>query len=192
VVATLTCEGDPGTLLHGALYYALRASLIEMPPLRDRTGDIPALCRFFHGVRTGTAQPLEITAPALGALQAYRWPGNVRELESALEHAWQIGHGEPMRPGHLPPHIAEALRTGGGEVGGELESVVARWLDLQMETSPERDWRYDGFLEKIESAMLRHLLERFAGRPTHLASALGMNRATLRKKLRAAGISDGE
>lgn len=192
IVATLTCDDGPAARMSGALFYALKALMIEMPPLRERTGDIPALCRFFHGMRTGNERPLEITAPALGALQAYDWPGNVRELQHALEHAWEMGHGEPMRPGHLPPHIAEALRTSGVAVGGELESAVGRWLDLQMETTPEREWRYDGFLEKIEAAMLQHLMERFAGRPTHLASALGMNRATLRKKLRAAGISEGE
>jgi DNA-binding NtrC family response regulator len=192
LVATLTCDGDAADLLHGALFYALKASLIEMPPLRERSGDIPALCRFFHGMRTGSAQPLEITAPALAALQVYEWPGNVRELQHALSHAWAMGRGEAMRPGHLPPHVAEALREGEGLVAGELDSVVARWLDLQLESTPEREWRYDGMLEKIEAAMLGHLMERFGGRPTHLASALGMNRATLRKKLRAAGIAEEE
>lgn len=193
LVATVTGTDEVEDVLHGALFYALKASTIEMPPLCERTGDIPALCRFFHGVRTDANQPLEMTTPALGALQAYDWPGNVRELQHVLEHAWAMGRGEPMRPGHLPPHVADALRTAGGSlVGGELESVIQRWIDSQLETIPERDWRYDDLLEQIEATMLGHLMERFDRRPTHLATALGMNRATLRKKLRNAGVSEGD
>lgn len=193
IVATVTGDGGVEKLLPDGLFYALSASTIGMPPLRERTGDIPALSRFFHGIRTTASQPLEMTAPALGALQAYDWPGNVRELQHVLEHAWAMAPGEPMRPGHLPPHVSDALRTaGGGMVGGELELVVGRWIESQLEITPEKEWRYEDLLEQIEAAMLGHLMDRFEGRPTRLAAALGMNRATLRKKLRSSGISDGD
>jgi two-component system nitrogen regulation response regulator GlnG/two-component system response regulator AtoC len=55
--------------------------------------------------------------------------------------------------------------------------------------TPEANWQYDDLLERIESAMLKHLLERFENRPTRLATALRLNRATLRQKLRRAGLS---
>jgi DNA-binding protein Fis len=58
-----------------------------------------------------------------------------------------------------------------------------------LEIVPEESWQYDTFLEEIEASMLRHLLERFENRPTHLATALRMNRATLRQKLRRCGLS---
>ena len=73
--------------------------------------------------------------------------------------------------------------------GGELDAVIARWRDSQLEMTPEANWQYDALLEKVETSMLVHLLERFENRPTRLASALRLNRATLRQKLRRAGLS---
>ena len=191
-----TMNGDPREpgrtdSLRPDVFYAFSALSIEMPPLKDRSGDIAALSRFFHGLHSTPSRPsFEITPSALYALQAYAWPGNIRELQHVLEHAWAISRGEAILPGHLPPHVADALRSSGGKiVSGELETAVARWIDSQMETVPEESWQYDAFLEEIEASMLRHLLERFDNRPTHLAAALRMNRATLRQKLRRCGLT---
>lgn len=172
------------------LFYAFSAMSIEMPPLRDRTGDIPALSRFFHGMQGEMSSHFEITAGALCALQAYAWPGNVRELRHVIEHALAMSRGGALLPGHLPPHVADALRASGGKVvSGELDAVIARWIDSQLELIPESTWQYDTLLDQIETSMLRHLLERFGNRPTRLAAALRMNRATLRQKLRRGGLS---
>lgn len=191
-----TMNGDPrepgqSDSLRPDIFYAFSALSIEMPPLKDRSGDIPALSRFFHGLISNPSRPsFEITPAALCALQAYSWPGNIRELQHVLEHAWAMSRGEPILPGHLPPHVADALRSSGGKiVSGELETVVARWIDSQLEIVPEDSWQYDAFLEEVEGSMLRHLLERFENRPTHLATALRMNRATLRQKLRRCGLA---
>jgi two-component system nitrogen regulation response regulator GlnG/two-component system response regulator AtoC len=93
-------------------------------------------------------------------------------------------------PGHLPPHVSQALHASGGKVvSGELDRVVARWLDSQLELTEESEWQYDALLDQMEVAMLSHLLGRFDQRPTRLAAALRMNRATLRQKLRRAGLS---
>jgi DNA-binding NtrC family response regulator len=173
------------------LFYAFSALAIAMPPLRERTGDIPALSRLLLAMRGTSGERVEITAQALRALQAYDWPGNVRELRHALEHARAMSRGGVVFPGHLPPHIAEALRIHGSRmVSGELDAAVARWIDSSLDTTPENDWRYDTMLDHIETSMLRHLLTRFASRPTHLAQALAMNRATLRQKLRRMGLND--
>jgi two-component system nitrogen regulation response regulator GlnG/two-component system response regulator AtoC len=55
--------------------------------------------------------------------------------------------------------------------------------------TPEANWQYDDLLDKVETSMLGHLLDRFENRPTRLATALRLNRATLRQKLRRAGLS---
>lgn len=176
--------------LRADVFYVFSALSIEIPPLRDRTGDIPALSRFFHGLQGEPSSRFEITAACLCALQAYAWPGNIRELRHVIEHAMAMGRGGPLLPGHLPPHVAEALHSSGGKVvGGELDAVIARWLDSQLEVTPEEKWQYDELSSQIEALMLRHLLERFENRPTRLAAALRMNRATLRQKLRRADIS---
>lgn len=189
LIATMRSDPRENTL-RADVFYAFSALSIAMPALRDRTGDIPALARFFHGLHGDAATAFEISAAALSALQAYSWPGNVRELRHVIELALAMSRGGPLLPGHLPPHVAEALHTSGGKVvGGELDAVIARWLDSQLEMTPEANWQYDDLLERIESAMLSHLLERFENKPTRLATALRMNRATLRQKLRRAGLS---
>lgn len=181
---------DDGNSLRTDIFYAFSALLIEMPALKDRTGDIPVLSRFFHGPYGDTSASFEISASCLCALQAYAWPGNIRELRHVIEHALAMNRGGPLLPGHLPPHVAEALHTSGGKVvAGELDAVLDRWLDLQLELISEEDWQYDALLEQIETSVLRHLLRRFENRPTRLAAALRMNRSTLRQKLRRGGIS---
>ncbi len=178
--------------LRPELFYAFSVLTIEMPPLKERSGDIPELCRFFHGMHPETkGANFEISSAALSALQAYPWPGNIRELQSVLEHAWALSRGGVIYPGHLPPHVAQVLQpTSGSFTSSELESVISRWLEAQMEILPEDSWSYDKFLEGIEASMLRFLLEKFDSRPTRLAAALNMNRATLRQKLRRYGLRD--
>jgi len=172
--------------LRSGLFYAFNALEIEMPALKDRAGDIPELCRFFHGMRLeGKGGTFEISSAALTALQAYSWPGNLRELQNVLEHVWAMSRGEAIYPGHLPPHVAGVLNDGAGRaVSTELEVVIGRWLESQLEIEKEENWSYDKLLDGVEGSMLRYLLERFEGKPTRLAGALGMNRATLRQKLR--------
>jgi len=90
------------------LYYRLNVVALEMPPLRDRRGDIPALAEFFLGKLT-TANEKHIdgfTQQTLDLLCAYDWPGNVRELENALERAVVLAvPGSKIEPRYLPPTI---------------------------------------------------------------------------------------
>lgn len=193
LIATMRSDPrDPAieSTLRADVFYAFSALSIAMPALCDRTGDIPALSQFFHGLHGDAAAAFEISAAALCALQAYSWPGNIRELRHVIELALAMSRGGPLLPGHFSPHVADALQTSGGKVvGGELDAMIARWLDSQLEMTHEADWHYDALLEKVESSLLAHLLERFENRPTRLATALRMNRATLRQKLRRAGLS---
>lgn len=177
-------------VLRQDLFYAFSALTVEMPPLSERAGDIPALSQFLLGVRDGGLKPLEITAAALCAMQAYSWPGNVQELRHVLEYAQAMSRGGPVFPGHLPPHVAAALHASGGTVvSGELDVVVGRWLDSQLELISQDDWQYDLLMDRIEAVLLGHLMKRFENRPTRLATAMRLNRATLRQKLRRAGIT---
>ena len=176
-------------MLREDLFYALTTLTIPLPPLCERSGDIPALATFFAGLRGASSAP-PLTPPVVAALQAYPWPGNVRELRHVVDYAVTMSGGGPVFPSHLPSHIAAAVSDGDATPApGELESVISRWLDAALEL-PEDDERpdYDTLLERIETVMLRHLLERHENRPTRLAAALRMHRATLRQKLRRSGL----
>jgi len=178
--------------LRAEVFYAFSALTVPMPPLRDRTGDIPALSAFFLGLRDSSSAT-HLTPPALSAMQGYGWPGNVRELRHALDYAATMSRSGPIFLSHLPPHISATVQaTGTGPTSGELDSTLTRWLDAQLAVTPEDSLLYDALLDQIETIVLRHLLQRFDNRPTHLAAALRMNRATLRQKLRRAGLQRDE
>jgi len=190
-----TTSADPreavtaGTL-RAELYYAFGTLTIPLPPLRERAGDIPALSSFFLGLKGGPVA--EITPPALTALQAYEWPGNVRELRHVLEYAASVSRGGSIFLSHLPSHVsAMAQDPAITPTSGELDSTLERWLSSRLAAGADLP-SYDALLDHVEAAMLRHLLNRFQNKPTHLAASLRMNRATLRQKLRRAGLQREE
>jgi DNA-binding NtrC family response regulator len=170
------------------LYYALSALSIPMPPLSERSTDIPALCGFFACLRGGSNSP-QLTPPVMAAMQAYGWPGNVRELRHVIDYALSMSHGGPVFLSHLPKHVAAAAGSSDeGPVPSELESVFSRWLDAVL-SQPEEDWpSYDELLAQLEGTLLKQLLERNDHRPTRLATTMRMHRATLRQKLQRAGL----
>jgi DNA-binding protein Fis len=93
---------------------------------------------------------------------------------------------------HLPAHVAAAGLGPGGHPPGELEAAITRWLDAELALPEGERPHYDALLDRIEGVMLGHLLARHENRPTHLAAALGIHRATLRQKLRRAGLTRGD
>lgn len=171
------------------LFYTFSALVIPLPPLRERSGDIAALGDYFIGLRGGVSSPL-LTPPVLAALQAYPWPGNIRELRHVLDSALALCGAGPIYLSHLPPHVAAAASNHGetSPAPGELDAAIARWIDARL-ALPESEWpAYDELMENIESIMLRHLLLKHDQRPTRLAAALRIHRATLRQKLRRLGL----
>jgi DNA-binding NtrC family response regulator len=190
-----TTSADPqaareANTLREDLFYCLNTLLIPLPPLRERSADIPALANYFTALRGGSSPP-PLTDPVLSALQAYPWPGNVRELRHVLDNACALSRGGPIFLSHLPPHVAEAGRPGCAPA--ELESCLARWLDGRMGTrETDEPPTYDSLLDELERILLRDLLARFDDRPTRLATALKVHRATLRQKLRRLGTDPDE
>jgi DNA-binding NtrC family response regulator len=178
-------------LLREDLFYSLTTLTIPLPPLRERSGDIPALSAFFVGVRSDGPAPT-LTPPVLAALQAYPWPGNVRELRHVLDYAVTMSGGGPVFLSHLPAHVAAAGGPDAAASAGELEVVIGRWLDAALALPEAARPDYDGMLDQLETVMLRHLMARHEHKPTHLAAALRIHRATLRQKLRRAGLQRGE
>lgn len=157
------------------LFYALSVLQITLPPLAGRTGDIPALAASFLGDHV-------LSAEALAALKAHAWPGNVRELKTAMKHATAVCGGSTILPHHLPPSIAKA--DDGNHLEDAMKRCLADWLDQKTTGADESMPAYDDLLETVEASMLETLLKRFDGKPTRLAAALKMNRATLRRKLK--------
>lgn len=157
------------------LFYALAVLPVLLPPLRERTSDIPALAVSFLGGQV-------LSAEALAALKAHTWSGNVRELKTAMAHAAAVCSGGTILPHHLPASIVKTEES--NHLEETMKRAISVWLDQKTTGTDEMMPAYDDLLETVEATMLDTLLKRFDGKPTRLATAMKMNRATLRRKLR--------
>ena len=115
------------------LFYRLNVVAVELPPLRERRGDIPALASFFlRRYAAENGKTLETFADdALATLLEYGWPGNVRELENVVERAVVLCDGPVIEKRHLPPSVVPAEERGGPpEVPGSTIADLERWAIL--------------------------------------------------------------
>ena len=113
------------------LVYRLGTTKVQIPSLRKRPADIPALWKRFvnRAAQTTGVAPPETSPEVLSQLLAYDWPGNVRELESVAEHVVNVGRGQQITRELLPPRVAGATGAGGelripGATLAEIERVA--------------------------------------------------------------------
>ncbi|HLH78262.1 MAG TPA: sigma-54 dependent transcriptional regulator [Candidatus Binataceae bacterium] len=103
-------EAVRAQILRQDLYYRLQATMLRLPPLRERIEDVPVLVEHFIALfnrQLGRGEPVEgIGQRALAALQRYSWPGNVRELSNAIESAMTFGKNRLIELEDLPPALS--------------------------------------------------------------------------------------
>ena len=169
------------------LFFRLGVFQIQIPPLRERREDIPALARHFLGLaRLPDSADDELSKEVLAELTARPWVGNARELRNAIEHAAIVARGRPIRPDHLPP--ASTAAEAGKPGLGEIRDQIARWADREGRPGVAESPLYDRMLDLVEPPLLRSVLEQCQGNRAAAAQVLGIHRATLRQKLRKHGI----
>lgn len=167
------------------LYYRLRGATLRVPPLRERVADIPAMVRLFLQEGYGRQRPrrLEVTAEALRALAAYPWPGNVRELRSEV-HRWMAFCDERVDVADLAPELRGTPQARGSTPPGRRPAQRVPWREPQQAQVVElADVVREAEAEAITAALHAH--------PDNLlraARALGIQRNTLKRKLRALGL----
>ena len=164
------------------LLAAIGATLVSLPPLRERAGDIPALARHFLA-RIGD-QPglraLGITDGALALLSAYDWPGNVRQLQAVLFRAAVFCDGDALTAEDFPQLAQHARRR-----SARLPDARCRKRSGSMLYTPDGNLRP---LEEIEADVIRLAIGHYRGRMTEVARRLGIGRSTLYRKLSELGI----
>ena len=164
------------------LYFRLATFEIALPPLRERTGDIPLLAERFLRRATPMDQAVtKLTDAALKELAGRAWPGNVRELRNAVEHAALLARGAAIGPNHLPPPLD--LDESSPDPAGQLRDAVRRWAIQQLSESETPKHLYDDFLAQVEPALFDEVLSTTSNNRAAAAELLGIHRATLRKKL---------
>ena len=147
------------------LYFRLGAFIIDLPPLRERREDIPALV---HSFLVSAAARMDkdvrvVSSEAMSALMNYRWPGNVRELRHAIERAVILANAATIRLRDLPPEITQRPRARRGD----------DTLDLHQQ----------------ERHSIERALERFSGNRRRAAEALNISTVTLWRKMKQFGLS---
>ena len=149
------------------LFFRLNVVRIAMPPLRERTDDIPLLLahylKFFS--EENKAPPLTLEPGAVRTLQAYAWPGNIRELRNFCENAVVLHRGGSLSEYDLDPKFRGGVpATGGSESGA---TPVANPLSI----------------EENEKRVLREALIKARGNRTKAAELMGISRRTLHRKI---------
>jgi two-component system nitrogen regulation response regulator GlnG len=172
------------------LYFRLSVFHIQLPPLRERNGDVPVLAEHFLRRARPDAPFVPLPADTVEVLASRDWPGNVRELRNVIEHAALVSRGGPIRPDHLPPPDRFAFGPADGKQTGDLPEQIRRWARQSLAEPAETRERgvYDQFLEACEPALLRAVLEHYGQNRAAAAETLGIHRSTLRQKLRRHGI----
>jgi two-component system nitrogen regulation response regulator GlnG len=173
------------------LLYRLNVVTIHLPPLRDRREDIPALVAHFLTAfaQEQHAAPKVFSPEAMESMQVYGWPGNVRELENVVKRASALATTSLILPDHLP----DTLQPGAGmpEAGARPDSFPPEWIRAELaRLQGSRDGRlHDHFVACIERPLLELVLRRTGGNQVKAAELLGINRNTLRKRIKELGMS---
>ncbi len=144
------------------LFFRLRVVEINLPPLRERAGDIPLLAqKFLREFAAENSKPVnDFTADALQLLIHHSWPGNVRELRTAIEHAVVLSRGEKISARDLPPSV-RGVRPAG----------------------PQLLQRNDLTVKEAEKQLVMRALKETDGNRTLAAKKIGMSRRTFHRKL---------
>jgi DNA-binding NtrC family response regulator len=177
------------------LYYRLNVVHVDIPPLRDRSSDIPGLAR--HLLARIAEQPgmhhLSITDDALAVLMRYGWPGNVRQLQNALFRAAVLCEGNALTAADFPQIQQESHFTRRAsdvhkpQLNGACQNAAldhAPGITLYAGDGNMRS------LEEIEADVIRLAIGHYRGRMTEVARRLGIGRSTLYRKLGELGIGE--
>lgn len=164
------------------LYCRFATVRIDIPPLRLRPQDIPALAmHFLDRYRGMSTPPVTAIGPlAMRSLLCYVWPGNARELENVIRGAVARASGQVIERAALPPHISGCDFPKAGNDDG--------LIDLSRSMTEVGD----GFVERVERSYLSQVLQRYHGQVTAASKHAGMSRRGLTEKVKRLGMTPND
>ncbi|WIM13912.1 nitrogen regulation protein NR(I) [Enhydrobacter sp.] len=177
------------------LFYRLNVVPIRLPPLRERLDDIPELVNHFLQAVAIDGLPTKVLSPdAMARLRQYRWPGNVRELENLVRRLSALYSEEVIGPETIEGELADALmppepeqNNSGADGEDTLTDAVDRHLQALFTAHGDRlppDGMYDRIISEVERPLISLALWATRGNQLRAARLLGLNRNTLRKKIK--------
>jgi two-component system nitrogen regulation response regulator GlnG len=173
------------------LFYRLNVVPVRLPPLRERTEDIAPLARhFLDRARDDGLSPKTLDQGALDRLRQYVWPGNVRELENLMRRLAALCPQETITAEVVDAELAEAApaheapaAAGPEPLARAVERHIRQFLAAHDDGLASSDI-YDRVIAEVERPLIQMTLAATRGNQIKAASMLGLNRNTLRKKIR--------
>lgn len=166
------------------LYYRLKVVTVELPPLKDRRGDISLLCDYFLSL---FSRDLKIDNPGMTdeaeeLIEKHAWPGNVRELGNTIKKAMIFSSGYPIRPSDVSDAISESEEKTIIPSTESIEKAARQWVREILVTKNRKD-HFHNLMDRFGSVVLSEALSLTGGNRSKAAKMLGMSRPTLQSKL---------
>ena len=176
------------------LFYRLNVVPMRLPPLRERIEDIPDLVRhFLRKAEADGLPPKRFDTPALDRLKTHTWPGNVRELENLVRRLVVLNPDEVLNDDAVSAELTQLERSMpvSDDEQASLATLVERHLAAHFAEYGERlppSGLYDRIIREVERPLIAISLGAARGNQIRAAQLLGVNRNTLRKKIRELGV----
>ena len=179
------------------LYYRLNVLLLEVPPLREREGDVPLLVKFFvnYFASFHRRKPKKTDPKAMAILERYDWPGNVRELKNIVERMMIMVPGDVIRPENIPPAVSQAVGRPAAPAApaadgkdGAGDGAGAPGAD---DGAVSFEGNYKQAKDAFERAYLRSNLESNGWNISRTAEKIKLERSNLHKKIKQLKIEMG-
>ncbi len=165
------------------LYYRLKVVTIELPPLRDRKGDIPLLCDYFL-VRF--SREMEISNPGMNedarlTVESHLWAGNVRELANAMQKALIFSRGYPIRSEDISQALLEP------DLAKSEDDAIRQWVRKMLAFGVNEEM-FTAITDHFAAILISEALNITDGNRTRAAKLLGLSRPTLHAKIEKYGL----
>ena len=174
------------------LYWRLNVVPIEIPPLRRRRDDIPALVSHFleYYNEVNDRYVVHIGSGTMEALKEYHWPGNVRELQNYIERAVVMSETDELTVDLLPNCVTDDQAPIGVNIKAVDVESLTRDVVMQGLTDAGNDSKnvHSMIVDRVEKELIAQVLAACRGVQTQAASRLGINRNTLHKKIKEYGL----
>jgi nitrogen regulation protein NR(I) len=172
------------------LYYRLKVVTIELPPLRERRGDLPLLTDYFLArfSREMHVDNPGITPEARNVIESHSWPGNVRELSNAVNKAMIFSRGYPIQAEDLQQIIAGNSRESGAMIRDALETASRQWIREMLASGSHSDM-FGFLMDWFGGLVVGEALNMTGGNRSRAAKLLGMSRPTLQARMEKYGIT---
>jgi len=179
------------------LYYRLNVVPLRLPPLRERVEDIPDLVRHFLRKAEDEGLPHKsLDNEGMEILRRHRWPGNVRELENLIRRLAVLHSGDAVPGSAIAAELKEPVRTVPADddgtpqtLSGSVEHYLTQYFLSHGDKLPPSGV-YDRIIQEVERPLISICLAATRGNQIRAAQLLGLNRNTLRKKIKDLGLED--